>query len=150
VVKEIRRGELMGHMGLMDLSTEYAHPSHMLIGPRFQKVQLRPTLIISFDPNVAGVISCTHIPEPEVPQFFQIYVQVPRIKAGRIGKRVRIPRGRATVNDFTAAGEAKSQETCPDVAAAFERPRKVFRPQWEFPFEKRSRARLSLIARQMR
>ena len=45
--------------------------------------------------------------------------------AGRIGKWVRIPRGRATVKIVgSVERRCKSQETCPDAVAAFERPRK--------------------------
>ena len=46
------------------------------------------------------------------------------MKAGRIGKRVRIPRGRATVKIVADEATVQSQETCPDAVAAFERPRK--------------------------
>src|SRR6266436_8574637 len=64
---------------------------------------------------------------------------VPR-RAGRIGKRVRIPRGRATVKIVANERRCKSQETCPDAVCSLRTPRaRVFRPPWKFSSEKRSR-----------
>src|SRR6267378_5880043 len=64
---------------------------------------------------------------------------VPR-RAGRIGKRVRIPRGRATVKIVANERRCKSQETCPDAVCSLRTPRaRVFRPPWEFSSQKRSR-----------
>jgi hypothetical protein len=73
---------------------------------------------IGFDfPNI-HMIRCAHSEtESNFRSSFKC-VQVPRIKAGRIGKRVRIPRGRATVNDFAESSVKQSQETCQNVAAA--------------------------------
>jgi len=44
----------------------------------------------------------------------------------------------------------QSQETCPNVAAVLNAREKVFRPQWEFHFKKRSRRQPVVFARQMR
>src|SRR6266446_1175054 len=64
---------------------------------------------------------------------------VPR-RAGRIGKRVRIPRGRATVKIVADERRCKSQETCPNAICSLRTPRaRVFRPPWEFSSQKRSR-----------
>jgi hypothetical protein len=57
-------------------------------------------------------------------QFFQMRLGVPR-RAGRIGKRVRIPRGRATVKIVAEfMRRCKSQETCPDAVCSFRTPAK--------------------------
>jgi hypothetical protein len=53
---------------------------------------------------------------------------VSRVEAGRIGKRVRIPRGRATVK-FIASSDEQSQETCRNAVAVLNAREKVFRPQ---------------------
>src|SRR5712671_6127535 len=61
-------------------------------------------------------------------QFFQMRLGVPR-RAGRIGKRVRIPRGRATVKIVANERRCKSQETCPNAVCSLRTPRAwVFRP----------------------
>jgi len=60
-------------------------------------------------------------------------VRVPRIKAGRIGKRVRIPRGRATVNDFAdCVAKPKVRRPARTLQQLLNARGKVFRSQWEF------------------
>ena len=62
---------------------------------------------------------------------------------------MRIPRGRATVNDF--AGRAKqSQETCQNAVQLLNAREKAFRPQTEFPrFEIPSPSLPSLVAEEV-
>src|SRR5882724_5936438 len=61
------------------------------------------------------------------------YVLVPRIKAGRIGKRVRIPRGRATVNDFAACrAKPKVRRPARTLQQLLNAREKVFRSRGNF------------------
>src|SRR6185503_14894266 len=69
------------------------------------------------------MLLCRHFNGTETFRVLFQSVQVPRIKAGRIGKRVRIPHGRATVNDFAKLAK-QSQETCQNVFAAKRMPAK--------------------------
>ena len=54
----------------------------------------------NFDFDWPCMLLCRHFDGAKAFRVLFQSVQVPRIKAGRIGKRVRIPRGRATVNVF--------------------------------------------------
>ena len=84
-----------------------------------------------FDSKNAGVLTSARR-SSHCSLYLKIWV--PR-EPGRIGKRVRLPRGRATVMRLFACHDLSgkrsstlSQETCPRCFAAFERPRKAFRP----------------------
>ena len=71
--------------------------------------------------------------------FFQMRLGVPR-RAGRIGKRVRIPRGRATVKIVAFEATMQKPGDLPGRSCSFRTPRaRVFRPPWEFSSQKRSR-----------
>src|SRR5437764_1641148 len=78
------------------------------------------------------MIKCAHSKRNMVPRSLT-YVQVSRIKAGRIGKRVRIPRGRATVNDFAdCRAKPKVRRPARTLQQLLNAREKVFRSQWEF------------------
>src|SRR5438105_3533573 len=74
-----------------------------------------PSCKKAFDFGRARVVVCGHRRNRLFRSSFQS-VQVPRIKAGRIGKRVRIPRGRATVK-HRQSEVMQSQETCQNAIA---------------------------------
>src|SRR5467141_1520789 len=103
------------------------------------KFKLSPTEPTTFLTSAVAHVNLRRVKQERTLQFFQMRLGVPR-RAGRIGKRVRIPRGRATVKIVAFEATMQKPGDLPGRSCSFRTPRaRVFRPPWEFSSQKRSR-----------